>query len=374
MSAMSRSDGVWPSRDDYQAAVIHPARNLKDSRLHTLQVETRKMGVMSAPYPRSGNFGAVYKFSDGPKAYALKVFDKAQPDREQRYTLVDRHLKTTWASPSLVSFHYDQQGILVGGRWYPCLVMDWVEGPTLDRHLAAALGQRGQADNRALCQAWVDLVLSLIERRVAHGDLQHGNILVLPDGSLKLVDYDGMFVPEMRQAGLTAAEIGLPAYQHPKRYRGYFDERLDDFAALSILLSLAAVDAGRWQRYHADDNCLIVRESDLLRPDQSPLIRELAQSPDAPLRKLAMMLKAASLAPLDAIPSFKQVIADSTIKQLFGAGWRPTASATGTAHANASGAGQSAAGHNAGPILPTGVITPRGAQTNNPPPPPFDSL
>ena len=109
-----------------------------------------------------------------------------------------------------------------------------------------------------LCQAWVDLVLGLVQRRIGHGDLQHGNILVTSGGGLKLVDYDGMFVPAIRQAGLTASEIGMAAYQHPKRYRGYFDERLDSFAALVILLSLACLDAKRWQRYHTDDDSLII--------------------------------------------------------------------------------------------------------------------
>ncbi|MFQ5855309.1 MAG: hypothetical protein ACE5LU_06675, partial [Anaerolineae bacterium] len=291
---MSRPSGVWPARDDYQNAVRNPKRNVKDRRLQATQVETTHLGVLEVPFPRSGNFGAVYKFSNRHQAYALKVFDKAQPDRQLRYQLIHQHLSTQPKPPSLVSFSYDEQGILVNGRWYPALVMDWAEGQLLDEYLRETLNRHGQVDNRLLCQAWIELVLGLQQRRVAHGDLQHGNILVMPDGALNLVDYDGMFVPAMRQQGLTAAEIGLPAYQHPKRYRGYFDERLDNFAALVILLSLASLDGYLWHRYHTDDNCLVVREPDLLRPNQSALLTELTQSPDAPVRKLAVILKAAA--------------------------------------------------------------------------------
>jgi len=320
---MVRPGGVWPSRDDYQSAVLNPQRNLKDKRLHSTQVEMRSLGALKVPFPRSGNFGAVYKFSNKQQSFALKVFDKTQPDRELRYKLIDEHLERQPPSPNLVTFGYEDPGILVNGRWYPALVMDWVEGQTLDHHLNKTLLERGQVDNRSLCQAWVELMLGLETWRVAHGDLQHGNILVLPDGSLKLVDYDGMFVPEMSREGLTAAEIGLPAYQHPKRYRGYFDERLDSFAGLVILLSLAAMDAGRWQRYHTDDNCLIVREADMLRPEQSPLVKELLSSSDPPVRKMAVMLKAAAKHGLDDIPPFSQLVADATIKQALSTSWRP---------------------------------------------------
>lgn len=321
---MGRAGGIWPSRDDYQSAVLNPQRNLKDTRLHDTQVEMRSLGALKVPFPRSGNFGAVYKFSNKRQAYALKVFDKAQPDRELRYKLIDLHLESLPPSPNLVTFGYEDPGILVNGRWYPALVMDWVEGVTLDHYLSDALRGQGKVDNRSLCQAWVELILGLEKWRVAHGDLQHGNILVLPDESLKLVDYDGMFVPEMGTEGLTAAEIGLPAYQHPKRYRGYFDERLDNFAGLVILLSLACLNAERWQRYHTDDNCLLVREADLIRPQKSALFADLLSSTDRPVRKLAVILKAAAQKGLDEIPSFSRLVLDETIKQLLSASWKPS--------------------------------------------------
>lgn len=320
---MTGTGEKWPTRDDYQSAVLHPQRNVKDTRLHALQVEMRQLGMLRVPFPRSGNFGAVYKFTAPRQAFAVKVFASTQPDREQRYRMIDAHLKSLRASPHLVSFSYDQAGIRVNGRWYPTLIMDWVEGKTLDAFLLQALQQRGQVDNRALCQAWVELMLNVGERRVAHGDLQHGNILVLPNGALQLVDYDGMFVPAMKSASLTASEIGLPAYQHPKRYRGYFDERLDHFSALVILLTLACVNKPRWQQYHTDDNCLLVRESDLLQPAQSPLLNELVRTAEPPLKKLANILKAAATGELTAIPAFQQLTQDSTLQQLWQTNWRP---------------------------------------------------
>ena len=42
------------------------------------------------------------------------------------------------------------------------------------------------------------------EHVIAHGDLQHGNIIVQDDGTIRLVDYDGCYVPEL--AGLKSNE------------------------------------------------------------------------------------------------------------------------------------------------------------------------
>lgn len=321
---MSASSKLWPLRDDYQKAVLDPKRNIKDPRLHAMQVEMKKMGAFEVPFSRNGNFGAVYKFSNQRQAYALKVFADSQPERELRYSMIHRHFGSSSPAGSLVSFSYEPHGIRVRGAWYPTLVMDWAEGDTLRIYLNNVLERGGQVINGRLCLAWAQAMRELTERQTAHGDLQHGNILVMPDGSMKLVDYDGMFVPAMRQAGMTAIEFGMAAYQHPKRYRGYFDERLDDFAALVILLTLACVNSARWQRCHKDDSYLLMKEADLLKPDQSALVNELANSTNAPIKKLAVMLKRAAQGEVDAIPPFANIVADQTIRQLFDPAWRVT--------------------------------------------------
>lgn len=321
---MSASPKVWPLRDDYQKAVLDPQRNVRDARLHAMRVEMKKMGAFEVPFSRNGNFGAVYKFSNQRMAYALKVFADSQPDRELRYSLIHRHFASHSAARSLVSFSYEPNGIRIRGAWYPTLVMDWAEGDTLRIYLRNQLERGGQVNNGLLCRAWAQVMQELTERQTAHGDIQHGNILVMPDGTMKLVDYDGLFVPAMRQAGMTAVEFGMAAYQHPKRYRGHFDERLDDFAALVMLLTLACVNSARWQRCHKDDSYLLIKEADLLRPDSSALMAELTISADAPIKKLAVMLKRAAQGDVDAIPRFAQLVADQTIRQLFDPAWRPT--------------------------------------------------
>ena len=94
--------------------------------------------------------------------------------------------------------------MLVNGVRFPVVKMQWVDGQPLDGFVGANLGperccQRGRLR---------ELVTDLERKRIAHGDLQPGNILV-PDG-IRLVDYDGMFVPAFD--GHHAPETGVAAF------------------------------------------------------------------------------------------------------------------------------------------------------------------
>jgi hypothetical protein len=310
--------------------VLSPRRYLRDVRLHAAQVESRFFLGSQRPNLRSGNFGAVYRFNGTQCSYALKVFYKADTERQRRYQLIDQHLAGQPSSAHLVSFRYDEEGIQVHRRWYPTLVMDWAPGKTLDLYLQEC---RGEIRNGLFCRSFAQMIRELQSRKMAHGDLQHGNILVQAAGQLKLVDYDGMFVPGMSKLGLRAAESGLPAYQHPWRSRrpDYFDSRLDDFAALVLLLTLASMTPDRWKRHHADDNYLLVSKQALHFPRRSALFAELAAAPETPIRRLANLLKLAATGPLDAIPPFTEVAADPAIREIFHPSWKPgPGSARGT--------------------------------------------
>src|SRR5437773_1211493 len=120
-------------------------------------------------------------------------------------------------------------------------------------------GMPNPASLEALRAKWVTLVRHLEAAQVAHGDLQHGNILVR-GGSIQLVDYDGMWVPALR--GRKATELGHRAYQHPERSEQDYGQEIDRFSALVIYLSLAALerDATLWERFHTGDNLIFVRE------------------------------------------------------------------------------------------------------------------
>ena len=78
----------------------------------------------------------------------------------------------------------------------------------------------------------------LMGLRIAHNDLQHGNVLVQREGGIRLVDYDGKFLPKFR--GERSPELGHKNYQHPERSPEHYDENVDNFSSLVIYLSLLA--------------------------------------------------------------------------------------------------------------------------------------
>lgn len=77
----------------------------------------------------------------------------------------------------------------------------------------------------------------LMPQPFAYGDLKSDNILVMDDGTLVLVDYDGMYAPAMK--GQKARELGSPDFWHPARIGNDFDEHIDDFPlASNVYLTL----------------------------------------------------------------------------------------------------------------------------------------
>jgi len=201
------------------------------------------LGEDGQPEMTSGNFAVVFKMKDEEtgKLYALKCFTKEQQGREEAYHQIAEELKDV-DSPYLVSLRYLEKELFVDTEQtdeteFPVLLMDWVEGKTLDKYLRENLDDKYALE--MLAYRFSQLAQWLIPQPFAHGDLKPDNILVREDGSLVLVDYDGMYVPAMK--GQKARELGSPDFRHPSRTENDFDEHIDDFPFVSLLLSLKAI-------------------------------------------------------------------------------------------------------------------------------------
>lgn len=201
------------------------------------------LGDDGQPVMTSGNFAVVFKMKDEEtgKLYALKCFTKEQQGREEAYCQIADELKNV-DSPYLVSLRYLDKELFVDTEQtdeteFPVLLMDWVEGKTLDKYLRENLDDKYALE--MLVYRFCQLAQWLIPQPFAHGDLKPDNIIVREDGSLVLVDYDGMYVPSMK--GQKARELGSPDFRHPLRTEDDFDEHIDDFPLVSILLSLKTV-------------------------------------------------------------------------------------------------------------------------------------
>jgi hypothetical protein len=137
-------------------------------------------------------------------------------DQAERFLMMSRHLQKT-RPLGLVDFSYDPEGFRFRQEGFPVLTLRWVEGETLGLWLKGAVLRKDAAAIGRMADAWVELVTDLRSHNIAHGDLQHGNVMV-ENEKLVLVDYDCMFVPEMvTEEQRTPTEFGMPGYQHPDR-------------------------------------------------------------------------------------------------------------------------------------------------------------
>src|SRR2546423_1638340 len=259
----------WPTARHYAEAVQCPAICFEEPALKRMLPAVDRLGM---PLVTSGQFAYVFKLNAAGGAgepVAVRCFRGYLGDRGARYRALDEHLNSHRVA-ALPRFKYLPKGILVAGVRFPVLVMEWVGGPTLDVYLDEAVGRREVLLH--LAAEWVRLVASLREAGVAHGDLQHGNIIV-ERGRLRLVDLDGMYVPAL--GGFRASEVGHQHYQHPARDTADFSPDTDNFSALVIYLSLFALaERPELWREHHDENLLFTRD-DFKDPDSSVLFAKI---------------------------------------------------------------------------------------------------
>ena len=253
---------------DYQEAVQNPANCFSDAQL---KAGTPALNALGLPSPVTGGFCSVYQVTSGKTRWAVRCFLHHIRDGRERYKEISKYLRGRKLKET-VGFEYVQEGIRVRGDWHPVLKMEWVDGLQLNTWV-----DRHSQDPRALRQLderWAVLMDALEAQHIGHCDLQHGNVLVDGHDQLKLIDYDGMYVPALRGKG--SHEKGHPAYQHPQRDGKDFDETIDRFAALVVSTSLVAVaeSPALWKRFYDDDN-LIFKRHDFLDPDGAPVFQEL---------------------------------------------------------------------------------------------------
>ncbi len=282
----------WPTPQEYNEAIQHPALCFADAELQSGAPDVTSLGL---PRPITGNFASVYRLR-GSRDWAVRCFFREYADSGERYAAISAHLAAA-RLPHTVGFQHLERGIRVGSSWFPVLKMEWVEGDLLGDFVAA--NRRDTAVLRGLSEGWLNMLSQLEQRSIAHGDLQHGNVLVL-GGDLRLVDYDGMFVPALN--GRISHEVGHPNYQHPSRTGGHFSADLDRFSGWIIYLSLLALQRAPelWDDLQAGDECLLFRRKDFEAPERSPVLARLRADPG--LRPIAVQAERILALPPHRIP------------------------------------------------------------------------
>jgi hypothetical protein len=308
----------WPQTVDYNSAIQEPSACFADEELARAQPAE---GILPGiPLSFAGNFATVYKMvCPSGATWAVKCFTRQVDKLHDRYEAISEHLKRR-RRRFVVDFRYLANGIRIGGDWFPVVKMQWIEGFTLNEFLRDHSGNPAILER--LCHLWLRLGNEMREDRVAHGDLQHGNVLLVPGSSassmlMRLVDYDGMWVPALMDS--PPGEVGHANFQHPQRLaEGGYDEQIDRFSHLAVYTALRCLliaGKGLWNAHDNSEN-LLFREADFKLPGSSKLFAKLLLLPDAATATLAGHLLLASQGPLDGVPAVNDLFAGTTVAPL----------------------------------------------------------
>jgi len=288
----------------------NPRLAFRDPRLQRAIIEKNER---NQPRPWAGAFAVVFKGVDpeSETPFAVRVFTTESPERRERYDLISAHLQGRKLS-CLVDFEYRDRSIRSAGdgKWYPLIIMEWVQGETLFSWLRTRSREANRDAIATVADRWSEAVRELSDNSIAHGDLQHANVMIDSAFQVKLVDYDGMCVPPL--VGRRNLEVGVEPYQHPDRGTSTpLSLDLDNFSALLVyvVLRALALEPALWAKYVelVGYDKLLFRREDFQAPTQSPLYHDLLQLRDNDLRSLTERLFALSQSRMADVPPLCQL-------------------------------------------------------------------
>ena len=302
---MSQTDGPrtssrWPTGTEYAASVQQPATSFADPELQRGALTLTPLGI---PASASGQNAIAFHMRATDRAVAVRCLLSANDDGRLRYRALREHVEA-FDIPGVVSANWLDEGVRVHGRWWPVVVMPWVAGDPLHVAIEDRLNDPGRL--MRLADRWLDLVEILQDKEFAHGDYQHGNVLLDDDDTFRLVDLDGIWVPDMGVG--PPNEYGHPNYQHINRSDTDWGPYVDTFSALVIALSmLALAHDPSLARFMTGENLLFAK-SDFEDPGSSEVWRTLAGADHPEVQDLAARLHAFAQAGRPPAMSVREVL------------------------------------------------------------------
>jgi len=300
---------AYPTIEQYQTALQYPNTAFTDPQLAGGRIRSSNLGL---PLVASGGFALTYALEASGQKYAVRCFHREAKGIERRYAAISTKLRSL-ASSYFVKFEFQAGGFKLNNAVYPLVKMAWAQGETLGQFVESNYQNKSKLTN--LLGALSQLATYLESQGIAHGDIQEGNLMVADDGrKVQLIDYDGMFVPEI--AALGGSELGHRDYQHPKRSAAHFGPKLDRFSFIVLNLSLRAlcIQPSLWNQSQSGAGVIVCRANDFAAPGQSKILQEIARIPE--LAASAKNFIAVCSADFSATPTLADFGAGRNIPQL----------------------------------------------------------
>jgi hypothetical protein len=279
---------TYPNAQDYIQAVQQPQRAFRSPDLRGATFELHP--TWGIPVPASGNAAVVFKATVAGSPAALRFFIREDASSHERYAALGRHFVDRHIDDCVAQATWVDDAIQIKDAAWPMVQMAWVDGRTLDAYVGHLATAGNVAALAALADSWRTLVGRLQSAEFAHGDLQHGNVLVDTASSLRLVDFDGSWI-EALSGGPAPNETGHPNYQRTGRDWGRW---MDSFPALVIYTALLTLSRrpDAWAQLHTGENILF-SAGDFSPPFRTPAWETVTGVGDAEVRHAAERLQEA---------------------------------------------------------------------------------
>jgi eukaryotic-like serine/threonine-protein kinase len=243
---------TYPDAEDYIRAVQQPDRVFRLPAMRSAVFEPHPL--YGIPIPASGNAAVVFRAGVGGQDTALRFFLREDASTRERYTALGRHVAERGLADCLAGAVWLDDAITVNAATWPVVRMSWVDGRTLDAYAGSLAAAGDVAALASLAATWRGFVGRLQGAGFAHGDLQHGNVLIDTTGALRLVDFDGSWIAAF-DGGRPPGETGHPNYQRTGREWGRWMDTFPGLVIYTALLALA-LRPGYWAELHTGENIL----------------------------------------------------------------------------------------------------------------------
>jgi hypothetical protein len=230
----------------------------------------------------AGGIGVVYRAEDTRlgRAVALKFLlpsHSLDTSAKARF-LREAHLVAALDHPNLCSIH--DVGTSDDGRFF--LAMPLYQGETLKARMARD-GAIAVGDVLEIARQVTQGLRCAHEAGIVHRDLKPGNVMLLPDGTVKILDF-GLAKARDQSVSETGAHFGTVSYMSPEQIRGVaVDGRADLWAVGVVLYEMLAQ-----QKPFGGDHDISIAHAIL--HDEPIAISTLRADVSAPLEDLVLRL------------------------------------------------------------------------------------
>ena len=224
-----------------------------------------------------GGFSVVFPVEVDGSKWAFRCWHHTLDNDQARIKLLSAELKKTGLS-YFIDFEYEDKGIVVNGYVFPTTRMKWIKGRDIKDYICYNRNNRHKLFE--LASNFFAMTQDLHRLSIAHGDLQHENIIVNPYGKIYLIDYDSMYVPALSYMNSKNSTNGKEGYQHPAREKCiYSNPKLDYFSEVIILTSILAIahNPDLIEKYKiADEDSMLFKKADFRDFSSSRIYSDLS--------------------------------------------------------------------------------------------------